>query len=251
MHYETPYVNYTYPIYDTKVDHLGEIVSTGTVLDEGDVVFKDELSVKPLAPDIPLPSYAHPTDAGLDLHAISVEAPGTVIVATCIIQPGMTAKVHTGIAIKLPHGTSGAARLGFYPGTRNEKLLDSQIGNMLGAKLGDTLELKRYIDANEIQLLPFSDLRGFDTTGKNCAVYITEAQNLDIEMMRLALQRIGEDSICIIDGDYDAQVDLDIYSGDNNGMRRLSQVFRGQDFYGEVKLQKIYRSRIAALAQEM
>lgn len=108
MHYETPYVNYTYPICDTKVGHLGEIVSTGTVLDEGDVVFKDELSVKPLAPDIPLPSYAHPTDAGLDLHAISVEAPGTVIVATCIIQPGMTAKVHTGIAIKLPHGTFGA-----------------------------------------------------------------------------------------------------------------------------------------------
>lgn len=66
------------------------------------------LPVKPLAPNVPLPSYAHPTDAGLDLHAISVEAPGTVIVATCIIQPGMTAKVHTGIAIKLPHGTFGA-----------------------------------------------------------------------------------------------------------------------------------------------
>lgn len=91
MHYETPYVNYTIP---------------GNFF--GDVVFKDELSVKPLAPDIPLPSYAHPTDAGLDLHAIRVEAPGTVIVATCIIQPGMTAKVHTGIAIKLPHGTFGA-----------------------------------------------------------------------------------------------------------------------------------------------
>ncbi len=162
-----------------------------------------------------------------------------------------THKIDKIIVFTNPCATSGAARLGFYPGTRNEKLLDSQIGNMLGAKLGDTLELKRYIDANEIQLLPFSDLRGFDTTGKNCAVYITEAQNLDIEMMRLALQRIGEDSICIIDGDYDAQVDLDIYSGDNNGMRRLSQVFRGQDFYGEVKLQKIYRSRIAALAQEM
>jgi dUTP pyrophosphatase len=97
MHYETPYVNYTIP---------GDF--SQAVLDEGDVIFKDELSVKPLAPDIPLPSYAHPTDAGLDLHAISVEAPGTVIVATCIIQPGMTAKVHTGIAIKLPHGTFGA-----------------------------------------------------------------------------------------------------------------------------------------------
>ena len=162
-----------------------------------------------------------------------------------------THKIDKIIVFTNPCATSGAARLGFYPGTRDEKLLDSQIGNMLGAKLGDTMELQRYIDANKIQLLPFSDLRGFDTTGMNCAVYITEAQNLDIEMMRLALQRIGEDSICIIDGDYDAQVDLDIYSGDNNGMRRLSQVFRGQDFYGEVKLQKIYRSRIAALAQEM
>ena len=56
MHYETPYVKYTYPVYDTKGDHPGETVSTGTVLDEWDIVFKDELSVKPLAPNIPLPS---------------------------------------------------------------------------------------------------------------------------------------------------------------------------------------------------
>lgn len=150
-----------------------------------------------------------------------------------------------------PCATTGAAKLGFYPGTRDEKLLDSQIGNMLGAKFGDKMGLERMINENKIQLLPFSDLRGFDTTGMNCAVYITEAQNLDIEMMRLALQRIGEDCIAIIDGDYEAQVDMDAYAGDNNGMRRLSEVFRGYDFYGEVKLKNIYRSRIAALAQEM
>ena len=123
--------------------------------------------------------------------------------------------------------------------------------NMLGAKLGDKMMLERMLNENKIQLLPFSDIRGFDTTGMNCAVYITEAQNLDIEMMRLALQRIGEDCIAIIDGDYEAQVDMAAYSGSNNGMRRLSEVFRGSDFYGEVKLQNIYRSRIAALAQEM
>lgn len=150
-----------------------------------------------------------------------------------------------------PCATTGAAKLGFYPGTRDEKLLDSQIGNMLGAKFGDKSMLERLITEHKIQLLPFSDLRGFDTTGMNCAVYITEAQNLDIEMMRLALQRIGEDCIAIIDGDYEAQVDMDAYAGENNGMRRLSEVFRGNDFYGEVKLKNIYRSRIAALAQEM
>jgi len=31
--------------------------------------------------------------------------------------------------------------------------------------------------------------------------------------MKLALQRIGEDSICILDGDNDTQVDLSLYAG--------------------------------------
>jgi predicted ribonuclease YlaK len=96
-----------------------------------------------------------------------------------------------------------------------------------------------------------SDIRGFDTSGMNAAIYITEAQNLDIELMRLALQRIGEDSICILDGDYNHQVDMSIYSGSNNGMRRVSQVFRGKKFYGEVELQNIHRSEIAKVAEEM
>ena len=85
----------------------------------------------------------------------------------------------------------------------------------------------------------------------NAAIYISEAQNLDIELMRLALQRIGEDSICIIDGDSETQVDMALYSGSNNGMKRVSKIFRGADFYGEVALHNIYRSRIAALAQKL
>ena len=138
-----------------------------------------------------------------------------------------------------------------YPGTKNEKLLDSSIGNMLSAKLGGQFAVEQLIAQDKIELLPLSDLRGFDTTGMNCAVYITEAQNMDIELMKLALQRIGEDSICIIDGDYDTQVDLSQYAGMNNGMRRASEVFRGQDLYGEVELKNIYRARIADIAERM
>ena len=82
-------------------------------------------------------------------------------------------------------------------------------------------------------------------------IYITEAQNLDIELMRLALQRIGEDSICILDGDSEAQVDLTMYAGTRNGMRRVSSIFRGANFYGEVTLNTIYRSKIAELAQKL
>lgn len=146
--------------------------------------------------------------------------------------------------------TKGSAKLGFYPGSRTEKLLDSQIGNLLESKLGDRTEVEKLIyDTHELVLLPMSDIRGYDTTGMNAAIYISEAQNLDIELMRLALQRIGEDSICILDGDSEAQVDMSMYAGTHNGMKRVSKVFRGQPFYGEVTLKKIHRSKIAEIAK--
>ena len=74
---------------------------------------------------------------------------------------------------------------------------------------------------------------------------------MSISLMKLALQRIGEDSVCIIDGDDKAQVDSIEFAGNNNGMRRASKVFRGSDIYGEVQLKTIHRSRIAALAENM
>jgi predicted ribonuclease YlaK len=69
--------------------------------------------------------------------------------------------------------------------------------------------------------------------------------------MKLALQRVGEDSICVIDGDARAQVDDISFAGANNGMRRASKIFRGQDLYGEVELKIIHRSRIAEIAEQM
>lgn len=147
--------------------------------------------------------------------------------------------------------TANSAKLGYYPGTKDEKLLDSSIGNMLSSKLGDAFGLEEMMAKGRIQLLPMSDVRGFDTSGMNAGVYITEAQNMDIQLMKLALQRIGEDSICIIDGDYNAQVDLSQYAGFNNGMRRMSEIFRGENIYGEVELKNIYRSKIAMIAERM
>lgn len=96
-----------------------------------------------------------------------------------------------------------------------------------------------------------SDVRGYDTTGMNAGIYITEAQNMDISLMKLALQRIGEDSLVIIDGDCEAQVDLPAFAGTNNGMRRMSEVFRGETLYGEVELNQIHRSQISKIAEKM
>ena len=47
-----------------------------------------------LDPDLPMPCYAHPGDAGVDLHAR----------ADVLLQPGQRALVPTGVAIALPDG---------------------------------------------------------------------------------------------------------------------------------------------------
>ena len=55
------------------------------------------LRVLRLDPAARLPSRAHPGDAGLDLHAL--EAVG--------LDPGERARVRTGIAVEIPHGSAG------------------------------------------------------------------------------------------------------------------------------------------------
>ena len=147
--------------------------------------------------------------------------------------------------------TKNSAKLGYLPGTRDEKLLDSQIGNLLVSKFGGRIEVERLIEEEKIILLPFSDIRGYDTSGMHAGIYLSEAQNLDIDLMKLALQRVGSDSICIIDGDEKTQVDDIHFAGVNNGMNRVSAVFRNEDVYGEVELQNIHRSKIARIAEKM
>ena len=83
--------------------------------------------------------------------------------------------------------TKDSAKLGYYPGTRDEKLLDSQIGNLLSSKFGDRYEVERMIQEGKLILLPMSDIRGYDTSGMRAGIYISEAQNLTVSLMKLAL----------------------------------------------------------------
>ncbi|WP_040518613.1 dUTP diphosphatase [Gordonia neofelifaecis] len=55
------------------------------------------LRIRRLDPDLPLPSRAHPGDAGVDLYAAT----------DLVLAPGTRQLVGTGIAIALPFGTVG------------------------------------------------------------------------------------------------------------------------------------------------
>ena len=143
-----------------------------------------------------------------------------------------------------------AARLGFYPGSRVEKIMESQVGAVLTSKLGDQYAVEQLIQAGKLVLLPAGDARGYEVP-QNSGVYVMEAQNLTNDLLRMLLQRISDNCKVIIDGDYNEQVDMTIYSGSNNGMRKMSKVFRGSELYGQVELKNIHRSAIAALADQM
>lgn len=153
-----------------------------------------------------------------------------------------------------------STELGYNKGSFLEKIEQSSLGAMLKSKFGEWEEVLRKIAGGELTILPFSDLRGYDTTygeadekgeiRENTVVWITESQNLTSSLLKMGLQRIGENTKVIIDGDYHQQIDLDVYANDN-GMIRASEVFRGEDLYGEVELQNVYRSRIADIAELM
>lgn len=144
-----------------------------------------------------------------------------------------------------------AAKLGYLPGTAREKILGSQVGNVLASKLGSMFAVEKLIEDGKIVLIPAGDARGYQVP-EYSGVYILESQNLDIELMKLILQRIGENSKVIVDGDHlNSQVDLDAFAGVNNGMRKMSEVFKGDQCFGQVILQNIYRSHIADLAEKM
>ena len=46
---------------------------------------------------------------------------------------------------------------------------------MLSSKLGGQEAVLRLIEENKLILLPMSDIRGYDTSGMNAGIYITEA----------------------------------------------------------------------------
>lgn len=149
-----------------------------------------------------------------------------------------------------PVAVGNAQELGFYKGDRLEKLMQT-IGTMLISKFGDEHGILRAIEDKKLEILPFADIRGYDTSSESkVGVWIVESQNLTTELLKVGLQRLGDNTKVVVDGDYHAQTDKAIY-GIDNGMKRMSEVFRGKKIYGEIELQNIYRSEIAEIADEM
>lgn len=150
-----------------------------------------------------------------------------------------------------PAPSKDSITMGFNKGNNIDKAMQSSLGSMLKSKFGDEYTVEDLILNGDIEIMPFTDLRGWDSTSdRETVILISEAQNLTSELLKMGLQRIDDSAKVIIDGDYNQQVDRDSYAH-SNGMKRASKVLRGSSLYGEVELQKTYRSELADVVDEM
>ncbi len=142
-----------------------------------------ELPVRRLRPDLPLPAYAHPGDAGADLCAAE----------DVVLPPGGRATVGTGLAVAVPEGHAAfvhprsglAARHGItvvnapgtvdsgYRGEVRVVLLNTDPSEPFTVRRGDRIAQLvvqpvtrvRFLDAAELPPTPRGE-GGFGSTGR-------------------------------------------------------------------------------------
>lgn len=147
-----------------------------------------------------------------------------------------------------PAEAKNSASMGYYKGDKLSKILQN-VGTLV-TKFGDEFIIQDLIAANKLDIQPFANLRGYDTGENKVICWIVEAQNLTSELLKLGLQRLGSNTKVVVDGDFHLQIDMDAYEKEN-GMKRMSEVFRGNELYGEIELQNVWRSRLAEIAESM
>lgn len=144
----------------------------------------------------------------------------------------------------------GAAKIGFLPGTSDQKVLGGSVGAMLASKFGDMTYVERAISDGKLELLPMVNCRGAEI-GDNAIAFITETQNCTPDLLKLCLQRCSSGCKIIIEGDYESQVDSWMYEGENNGLRKAIEVFKNNPNVGIVNLPRTWRSKIAEMAEAL
>lgn len=174
----------------------------------------------------------------------------TLLSLTYALRQLVSGKRNKLVIFANPVKTKGAEQLGFYTGSRTEKLIQNSIGAILSSKLGGMEAIDELMDEGRLEILPISDIRGYEV-GQDDIMYITEAQNLNVELIKLAIQRCAEGAKIILEGDPTTQVDHFSFEGEGNGLIRAIEIFEGYEGFSHVNLPNIYRSKIADRAELM
>ncbi len=114
-------------------------------------------------------------------------------------------------------------RLGFLPGTLNDKI-DPYLRPLYDAlhDMMDPEAVPKLLTAGTIEVAPLAYMRG--RTLNDAFIILDEAQNTSMEQMKMFLTRLGFNSRIVVTGDI-TQVDLP--SGQQSGLRGVQQILDG------------------------
>lgn len=147
-----------------------------------------------------------------------------------------------------PTKTRGASDMGYYGGDFIDKAMQNSIGQILTTKFGDRYAVDLLLSQNKLKLVSMADCRGMEISDSEI-LWITESQNTSIDLIKLCLSRVSSGAKVFIEGDYLSQVDSNAFGGNNNGLKRMIDVFKGHEEFGYVQLQNVWRSKIAELCE--
>ena len=166
----------------------------------------------------------------------------SLVVAMNLIEAG---KYNRLVVLFNPCPVRGASQLGYYSGDVVEKAMQSNIGNVLITKFGDRFLVDNYINSGKIKLVPMVDCRGMEINDDEI-LWITEAENTTTDLMKICLSRVSSGAKVFVEGDF-KQTDSSSYE-ENNGLKRVIEIFKDNSIFGYVDLQNIWRSKIAEIA---
>lgn len=149
-----------------------------------------------------------------------------------------------------PCKVRGASDMGFYTGDMVKKAMQNSIGNILITKFGDRYIVDQMLAQEKIKIVSIADCRGMEIRD-NEILFLSEAQNASIDMVKLLLTRASSECKIVLEGDTEAQVDSHVFEGRNNGLKRIIERFKGEKLFGYVDLPNVWRSKLAELAEKL
>lgn len=149
-----------------------------------------------------------------------------------------------------PTKARGAADMGYYGGDAIDKAMQNSIGSILTTKFGDRFAVDMMLQKDQLRLVSMADVRGMEVRDDEI-LYITECQNTTTELLKLCLSRASSGCKIVVEGDYNTQVDSYLYDGDNNGLKRVIDVFQGDESFGYINLPTVWRSKIATMVDKL
>lgn len=166
--------------------------------------------------------YVDAIDNHTVVFGIGPAGTGKTYLAVAKAVQALQAKQVNRIILTRPAIEAGE-RLGFLPGTLNDKI-DPYLRPLYDA-LHDMLDVEsvpRLLTAGTIEVAPLAYMRG--RTLNDAFIILDEAQNTSTEQMKMFLTRLGFNSRMVVTGDV---TQIDLPSGTRSGLRMVEEVLDG------------------------